>query len=128
MTGTQVNDDPAVAELIRLEDERCRAFRQLDHAAMEGLLSDDYTHVHMNGHLEDKAGFMAVLKNRQRIIRREGLAVRVHSDAAIMTGRMLTSRKTETGTHEIDSFATQTWIRQDSEWKLAAIQVCPYTP
>jgi ketosteroid isomerase-like protein len=115
------------AELIRLEDERCRAFRQLDDAAMRDLLSDDYTHVHMNGHLEDKAAFMTVFKNRQRTITRGDLHVRVHGDAAIMTGRMLTNRKTATGDEEIDSFATQTWIKQDGAWKLAAIQVCPYT-
>jgi ketosteroid isomerase-like protein len=115
------------AELIRLEDERCRAFRQLDDAAMQDLLSDDYTHVHMNGHLEDKAAFMAVFKNRQRTITRGDVNVRVHGNAAIMTGRMLTTRKTANGDEEIDSFATQTWIKQDGAWKLAAIQVCPYT-
>jgi ketosteroid isomerase-like protein len=115
-------------ELIRLEDERCRAFRELDHAGIEALLSEDYSHVHMNGHMEDKAAFMAMFKNRQRAIRREQLQIRVHGDAAIMTGRMVTTRQVEGGTDEIDSFATQTWIKRDGGWKLAAIQVCPYTP
>jgi hypothetical protein len=45
-----------------------------------------------------------------------------------MTGRMVTTRQVEGGTDEIDSFATQSWIKRDGGWKLAAIQVCPYTP
>jgi ketosteroid isomerase-like protein len=125
-TSSQTNEAVA-AELVRLENERCRAFRELDHPAIEALLSDDYSHVHMNGHMEDKAAFMAIFKNRQRVIRREQLNIRVHGDAAIMTGRMFTTRQTENGTDEIDSFATQTWIKEDDGWKLAAIQVCPYT-
>jgi hypothetical protein len=44
-----------------------------------------------------------------------------------MTGRMYTSRQTSDGVDIIDSFATQTWIKQDGSWKLAAIQVCPYS-
>jgi ketosteroid isomerase-like protein len=125
-TSSQTNEAVA-AELVRLEDERCRAFRELDHPGIEALLSDDYSHVHMNGHLEDKAAFMAMFGNRQRSIRREQLDIRVHGDAAIMTGRMFTTRQTPNGTDEMDTFATQTWVRQDDGWKLAAIQVCPYT-
>lgn len=126
MTNSQSNQTLA-AELVAREQDRCRAFQELDETAMRDLLTDDYTHVHMNGRLEDKAAFMAAFKNRQRVVTREGLNVRIHGDAAIMTGRMLTSRKTDTGAEEIlDSFATQTWVRQPDGWKLAAIQVGPY--
>ena len=123
---TQLHDAVA-AELTRLEDERCRAFQDLDEPAMSALLSSDYTHVHMNGHMEDKQAFLAMLPKRQRSIAREGLQIRVHGDAAIMTGRMLTTRQTASGAETMDTFATQTWIKQDDAWKLAAIQVCPYS-
>ena len=116
-------DNAVTAELIRLEDERCRAFKDLDETAMSNLLTSDYSHVHMNGHMEDKPAFMAMLPKRQRSIARQDLNVRVHGDSAIMTGRMLTTR--ETG-DVMDTFATQTWVKQDGAWKLAAIQVCPY--
>jgi ketosteroid isomerase-like protein len=122
-----LNDDAVTRELIRLEGERCRAFQELDADAILQLLSEDYSHVHMNGHLEDKAAFMAAFKNRRRSITRDALGVRVHGDAAIMTGRMYTSRQTSDGIDVIDSFATQTWIKQEGSWKLAAIQVCPYS-
>lgn len=115
------------AELLRLEDERCRAFKDVDEPAMSVLLSSDYTHVHQNGHLEDKKAFLSMLPKRQRSITREGLQVRVHGDAAIMTGRMLTTRQTASGTETMDTFATQTWIKQNGSWKLAAIQVGPYS-
>ena len=124
--ASSVDTEAVAAELTSLEAERCRAFQELDEAAMEELLSPDYTHVHMNGHLEDKEAFMSVFKNRQRAITRDGLKIRVHGDAAIMTGRMFTSRKTATGAEDIDSFAKQTWVKQDGRWQLAAIQVCPY--
>jgi ketosteroid isomerase-like protein len=119
-----LQDDSVKAELVGLEDERCRAFKDLDEKAMSDLLSSDYSHVLMNGHMEDKAAFLAMLPKRQRSIAREDLNVRIHGDSAIMTGRMLTTR--ETG-DVMDTFATQTWIKQDGAWKLAAIQVCPYS-
>ncbi len=126
MTTSSQTHDVVTAELVELENERCRAFQELDHVKIEMLLSDDYSHVHMNGHAEDKAEFMAAFKGRQRTISRGDLRIRIHGDAAIMTGRMYTSRNTEDGIDEIDSFATQTWIKQGGDWKLSAIQVCRY--
>lgn len=126
---TEAQTTAAVTEeLMHLEQERCRAFLELDEAVMRDLLSDDYTHVHMNGHMEDKQAFLDMLSKRQRTIAREGLRIRVHGDAAIMTGRMLTTRDTPSGSETMDTFATQTWVKQPGGWKLAAIQVCPYTP
>jgi hypothetical protein len=127
MTNTQT-DETMVAELLKLEEERCRAFRELDEGAMQALLSPDYTHVHMSGHLDDKAAFMEGFKNRpQHGVSRGSLMVRIHGDAAIMTGRTYTTRQTDKGVEDLGGFATQTWIRQDGSWRLAAMQVCPYS-
>jgi ketosteroid isomerase-like protein len=119
--------DAATAEILRLEDERCRAFQEIDEAAMSTLLSSDYTHVHQNGHMEDKQAFLSMLPKRKRSISRDDLQIRLHGDAAIMTGRMLTTRETDSGTQTMDAFTTQTFVVEDGAWKLAAMQVCPYT-
>jgi hypothetical protein len=46
-------------ELLRLEEERCRAVSAGDVDALGRLLTDDLTHTHVTGRTEDKEVYLA---------------------------------------------------------------------
>jgi hypothetical protein len=111
-----------VAELTRLEQERCRALSQQDWSALEALLSEDYTHTHTTGRVEDKPTYMQGMKERPRETFRGDLRVRVYGDTAVMQG--LQTNKTQRGgeTSLMESQVIQVWVRQGNAWKLVATQ------
>ena len=68
--------DDEAAELIALEEERCRAISEPDLPALEKILADDLTHTHITGHTEGKAAYLAGLSGRPRKTTRGDLSVR----------------------------------------------------
>jgi hypothetical protein len=63
--GTQLSD-AVTEELLRLEEERCRAVSAGDVDNLGRLLTDDLTHTHVTGRTEDKATYLAALGWRPR--------------------------------------------------------------
>ncbi len=109
----------AVSEILKQEAERVRAISEQDWPALEAVLSDDYTHVHMPGRLEDKKTYVDDQKPRPRITERRDLKVRVYGDTAVMTGIMINRPpKGET----VEAMVTQTWVKNGGVWQCAAFQ------
>jgi ketosteroid isomerase-like protein len=123
-------DDSAAAELLQLEAERCRAISAGDVAALGQLLADDLTHTHVTGRTEDKATYLAALGGRPRVTTRRELKVRVHGDAAIMTGTLINAFPPDGGTVRpaSEAQALQVWIKAGGGWKLAAFVAFPLPP
>jgi hypothetical protein len=116
-------DSRTIEELLRLENERCRAISEQDWDALGGLIAADYTHTHATGRIEDRAAYLSGIKGRPRKTTRGELKVRVYGDAAIISGPMTNHMESATGTTLMETVATQTWVREGGGWKLAAIQV-----
>ena len=113
----------AVAELLKLEQERCRALSEKDWRALDRLLSEDYTHVHTTGRIEDKSTYIQSMKDRPRETSRGDSSIRVYGDAAVMMG--LQTNKTERDGAEslMHSQVLQVWeLHQGETWKLVAGQ------
>ena len=124
MTSQKSNSAQIDAEeLLRLEQERCRAISNRDWATLEGLIVDDYTHTHATGRIEDKATYLEGVKSRPRKTTRGALKVRVYGDSAIITGPMTNHLESSSGTTLMETVATETWVRHGGGWKLAAFQV-----
>ena len=120
MTTTTSAQDQAVSEVLKQEAERVRAISEQDWPALEAVLADDYTHVHMPGRLEDKKTYVDDQKPRPRITERRDLKVRLYGDnTAVMTGIMI--NRPPKG-EPVEAMVTQTWIKNGGTWKCVAFQ------
>lgn len=115
-------DSAVAAELEKLEQERCRALSEKDWTALEGLLSEDYTHTHTTGRVEDKPTYIKGMKERPRETSRGDLGVRVYGDSAVMMGTQTNKTQGAEGTSLMRSLVIQMWVKQGRDWKLVATQ------
>jgi ketosteroid isomerase-like protein len=115
-------DSTVAAELTKLEQERCRALSEKDWPALEALLSEDYTHVHTTGRVEDRPTYLQGMKERPRETSRGPLSVRVYGDSAVMMGSQTNKTQGHDGTSLMHSAVIQVWVKQGSGWKLVAAQ------
>lgn len=107
-----------IQAILARETQRCQAISNQRWDELASILTDDLTHVHMPGRQEDKATYLAGVKNNPRTVTRKDLTVRVYGDTAIMTGAMTNAREGR----EDHARVTQVWIRKDGEWYQAAFQ------
>jgi hypothetical protein len=113
----------AVAELLALEDERCRLINERDYAGLAAMLDESLVHVHANGLTQDKAAYLAHLGSRPRKATRKELDIRVHGETAVMTGRQINLPEGQAPAADAPELAVmQVWVHRDGSWKLAAFQ------
>jgi ketosteroid isomerase-like protein len=113
----------ATAELLALEEQRCDAINRQDWATLAAMLTDDLVHVHANGLTQDKAVYLQHVASRARRTERRDLVVRVHGDAAVMTGKLINLMNGEAATADTPTLAAmQVWVRRGDTWLQAAFQ------
>jgi hypothetical protein len=115
-----MNDD-RVAELQRLEQERCRAISEGDWSTLANLLRDDYSHSHSTGVVQDKPTYLDFIKGRPRTTTRGEVRVRIYGDAAVMNGRQLNTFA-DGSRPPVENEVIQVWIDAVEGWRLAAFQ------
>jgi len=116
-----MSDDEILREL---EKERARALIARDIPALEALFTDDLVHVHTTGAVHDRA---ALFRHATEVLRfvdiqRPDLKIRIWGDCAVMTGPMI-NRVQPVGHDdviEVKAFVTQTWVRQNEQWRQAS--------
>ena len=116
-TQSEVNTATINAILAR-EEQRCQAISNQRWEELATMLTDDLTHIHMPGRQEDKATYMAGVRNNPRTVTRKDLQVRVYADTAVMTGEMTNTRDGRVDHARV----TQVWVRKGGEWYQAAFQ------
>ena len=110
-------------EILRAEALICKAFESGDGATLEKHLDARFTLTSSRGEVTDRKQNIAEVVSREpryEVFRNHGQKIRLYGDAAIVTG--VTTVK---GTAGQDAFAadfqyTDTWIRRDGHWKMAA--------
>lgn len=122
---TAVGRDPAQdeSEIRRVEAEICRAFQQGDAATLRPLLDDGFILTSSSGVVTDLAQNLEEVRARDPgydEFRNHDQIVRLHGDAAIVTG--ITTVKGRSGGELFakDFQFTDTWVRRDGRWLLAA--------
>jgi Domain of unknown function (DUF4440) len=111
------------------EARRCELLVSGASDVLERMLAGDLVHIHLNGQVDDKAGYMAGVREKYRFadVRRGPLNVRVWGDTAVMIGP-LSQRITvrETGKEiEVGAITTQTWQRSNDRWLLTTCHNAP---
>jgi len=110
-------------EIRRVEAQLCHAFEIGDAGTLRKDLDVTFTLTNSHGEVSDFAQNLAEVASREpryEIFRNHDQQVRVYRDAAIVTG--ITTVK---GTSKGDAFAadfqfTDTYVRRDGHWLLAA--------
>ena len=115
----------AEEEVLReVEAKRCRALVDADLGTLDALLCEDLVHVHGNGRIDDKSGYMRGLRETYVFhhVSRPDLLVRIFGNTAIMSGPLkqaFSSRGSDTR-HDVEGVASQTWVKSAGHWRLAS--------
>ncbi len=118
MSTQSEGNTATIQAILAREDQRCQAISKQRWEELESMLTEDLSHVHMPGRQDDKATYMAGVRNNPRTVTRKDLQVRVYGDTAIMTGGMTNARDGR----EDHARVTQVWVRKDGQWYQAAFQ------
>lgn len=123
MTPGQVPDVRAA------ERRRCAAMLAGDLAALDDLLDDDLHFSHATGAVDDKAAYLAKVGSGRityaTIAWRDVRVRTLGQDAALMTGRMLSTVRVEETVKSLDNRVMSIWTRAEGDWKLRAFQSTP---
>jgi hypothetical protein len=114
---------PDERDLLRAEAALCHAFEVGDARVLRSGLDRSFTLTDSHGEVTDYDRNIADVVRREpryEVFRNHGQNVRLYGDAAIVTG--ITTVKGIAGKEAFaaDFQYTDTWIRRDGRWKLAA--------
>jgi hypothetical protein len=110
-------------ELLRADDRRYERLMASEVAALDAMLTDDFTYTHFSGFIEGKADYLArIAQGAVTYGRGERLHhdVRIHGDTGIMTGHMRMPVHAPARTIQLDNLFLAVWLFEGGEWKLAA--------
>lgn len=107
-------------ELIRLQDEWCRAEMDGDAAALGRILADEYMLVISNGTVLSRAQLLREVETREvpfTTIAVEDTRVKLYGNMAVVKGVVKWS---DAGGTKNQSLFTETWQRRDGRWQCLA--------
>ena len=106
-------------------DRRMALTIAADVPALGAMMTDDLTYTHSNAATETKAEFLAGLKSGKYLYREitpKDRKVRVHGDAAIVSGPAHVVIEPGGQRTEIDLYFTELYVKQGGQWKMALWQ------
>ena len=109
--------------LLRADDDRYDRLAASDVAALDAMLTDDFTYTHNSGFIEGKAGYLGrIAQGAVRYGQGERLShdTRIHGTTGIMTGHMRMSVHARGKTIELDNLFLAVWVFEGGAWQLAA--------
>jgi ketosteroid isomerase-like protein len=113
----------AASRVLALENKWNEAYKQGDIATLNSLLADDFIITVEEGATFSKAGYLAHCSDsniRVLISEMSDLKVRVHGNAAIVTGAYREKGTSKGKPYEYHDRLTDVWILMDGRWQLIA--------
>ena len=113
----------AASKVLALENKWNEAYKQGDIAILNSLLADDFIITVEEGATFSKAGYLAHCSDsniRVLISEMSDLRVRVHGNAAIVTGAYHEKGTSKGKPYEYHDRLTDVWILMDGRWQLIA--------
>lgn len=121
-----MNEQAIVDTITELESARCRALVEGNLGTLGELVDDQLVHIHATGQVDDKTGYLRLVEDAIRFLRveRHDLQVRVYTDVAVATGRLLQNIEFRNSgeRREMDVITTQIWLRRDNAWRQISFQ------
>lgn len=124
--------DQGISQVQAAEDRRCALLMAGEADALEAMLDDSLVHIHLNGKVDDKPGYMAGFRGKYRFhdVARGPLNIRVWGGSAVSVGPLTQRLEVlETGTIlDVRAITTQSWQRgADGRWLLTTCHNAPVT-
>lgn len=107
---------------LAAQDRRFAATIAGDVAALSAMMTDDLTYTHSSGVVESKAEFLDGLKSGRYLYREitpRERRVRVHGDAAVVSGRCHIVIEPGGRRTEIDLTFTELYVKEGGGWRMA---------
>jgi len=118
-----LSESKDVKELTRLETVWNEAHLRGDAEALDRLLADDVIVTVPNMRLINKADATGIFRSGHMKFHRyetSEIRIRIYGDAAVVTGRLLRTRKLNDQNVEDKWRFTKTYIRRDVKWQVVA--------
>ena len=85
------------------------------------LMAEDLVHIHGNGAIDDKAGYLKGVETKYVFhrVERGDLKIRIYEDVAVVIGTLdqTVSVRGIDKLNDIKAITTQTWVRTGTGWK-----------
>ena len=108
-------------EILRLEERRCAALMSGNVEVIKELMAEDLVHIHGNGAIDDKAGYLKGVETKYVFhrVERGDLKIRIYEDVAVVIGTLdqTVSVRGIDKLNDIKAITTQTWVRTGTGWK-----------
>ena len=122
-TGAGANDEAAVVQALH---DACRALREADVARIETLLSSDFTLTDADGVVTTRGDELENARTgaiRYTVFENHDMKVRLHGDAAVITGITKVAGTAGTTQFARDFQFTDMVVRQNGRWQVAASHI-----
>jgi uncharacterized protein (TIGR02246 family) len=106
-------------------DRRMAATIAADLTGLAAMMTDDLTYTHSSGVTETRAEFLAALKSGKYVYREiapRDRRIRVHGDAAIVSGPCHVVIEPGGKRTEIDLYFTELYVKESGQWRMALWQ------
>jgi uncharacterized protein (TIGR02246 family) len=115
----------AEAAVLAAHDKRIAATVAGDLAGLGAMMTDDLTYTHSSGVVESKAEFLDGLKSGRYVYREitpRPRRVRVHGDAAVVSGPCHIVIEPGGKRSELDLYFTELYVKEAGAWRMALWQ------
>ena len=112
-------------QIQALDREWAQACVQADIAKLEQILSDDLTYTHSSGQSQNKAEFIATVregKTRYRSIEFQQSSVHIYGNSAVTNSEVRVNLTVEGKDVSVHPRFLHVWVKHDGRWQLAAHQ------
>ena len=123
--GGTARAEDAEQAILAAHDKRIALTIAGDLAALSAMMTDDLTYTHSNGVEESKAEFLDGLKKGKYVYREitpRGRKIRVHGDAAVVSGPCHVVIEPGGQRTEIDLYFTELYVKEAGQWRMALWQ------
>ena len=108
--------------VLAAHDRRIAATIAGDLGALAAMMTDDLTYTHSSGVTETKAEFLAALKSGKYVYREiapRDRRIRVHGDAAVVSGPCHVVIEPGGKRTEIELYFTELYVKEGGQWRMA---------
>jgi len=117
--------DDASREVLAAQDARFAATLEADVSALAPLMTDDLTYTHSSGVTETKAEFLEGIRSGKyvyRSIESKDRRVRLHGDAALVSGTAHIVIEPGGKRTELDLYFSELYVKEAGAWRMALWQ------
>jgi ketosteroid isomerase-like protein len=112
--------------LLTLDSEWNEAYPRRDVAALDHIIADDWVCIDGAGLVITKRQLLERVKSSVPFLdpyRFDEITLRVFMDAAIVTGRLSGTKRSDDGTFHLEQRYTRVYVKRNDRWQSVATQV-----